>query len=134
MPDGGEGEEKDEQADFERIDKPRTEFEYLDMLASAYKKGDFHEIALYYSFALTCRLEREPANDFITYRVKDRESMYEHLTQNLTALPERSIQVIDGAPWGHEGALQIKSPKAELIVYLDLDEDGSIQTLHEIWQ
>ena len=60
--------------------------------------------------------------------------MYEHLTQNLTALPERSVHVIDGAPWGHEGALQVKSPQAELIVYLDLDEDGSIQTLHEIWQ
>lgn len=134
LPDGGEGEEKDEQADFERIDKPRTESEYVDMLASAYKKGDFHEIVLYYSFALTCRLEREPANDFITYRVKDRESMYEHLTQNLPALPERSVQVIDGAPWGHEGALQVKSPKAELIVYLDLNEDGSIQTMHEIWQ
>lgn len=43
--------------------------------------------------------------------------MYNYLMQNLTALPERSVQVIDGSSWEHEKALQIKSPKAELITY-----------------
>ena len=104
------------------------------MLASAYEKGDFQEIGMYYGFAAKCRLEREPANDSIAHRVKDRESMYDHLMQNLSALPERSLQIIDGLPWGHQKALQIQSPKAGLITYIDLNEEGYIQTMHEIWQ
>lgn len=79
-------------------------------------------------------MKREPANDFITHCIKGRESMYDHLVQSLMALPDQSVRVIDGARWGRDSVLQIKSTKAELIVYLDLDEDGSIQTLHEIWQ
>ena len=134
LPDDGEDEAEDEQVDFERIDKPRTESECLELLASAYEKGDFQEMSLYYALATTCRLEREPTNDLITHRIKSRENMYDHLVQNLKALPDQSVQVIDGTPWGHEGALQIKSHEAELIVYLDLNEDGFIQTLHEIWQ
>ncbi len=60
--------------------------------------------------------------------------MYNYLMQNLTALPERSVQVIDGSSWEHEKALQIKSPKAELITYIDLNEEGYIQTVYEIWR
>ncbi len=132
MPGGDEEEEVPEE--WERIDKPHTESEWLDMLASAYEKGNFQEIGLYYGFTAECHLEREPANDSIAHRVKDRESMYDHLMQNLSALPEQSVQVIDGSPWGHQKALQIQSPKAGLITYIDLNEEGYIQTMHEIWQ
>ena len=103
-------------------------------MASAYEKGNFQEMNLYYGFTADCHLDREPSNDIITHSIKNRESMYEHFMQNLTALPKRTVQVIDGALWGHKSVLRIMSSEAELISYVDLNEEGYIQILHEIWQ
>lgn len=126
-------EEEDASENWERVDKPHTESEFLDMLASAYEKGDFQEESLYFGFSTNCRLEQEPANDIITHDVKDRETMYEHFMQNLVKLPNRIVQITGDAPKGHQGALRVKSPKGELFTYITLNEEGYIETLHEKW-
>lgn len=119
---------------WERVNVPHTEPEWLDILASAYKGRSFQDAALYYGFAVDCDLKRQPGGDSHMDAVSDRESMYDHLKQNLEALPDATIEAIDGAPWGHTGALRITSPQAELIAFVTLNEEGYIQTMHEIWQ